>query len=37
LTFEEVSTALANNPAAVAGGEDETKALMIELLDKLEN
>lgn len=36
LTFEEVSTALANNPAAVAGGEDETKALMIELLDKLE-
>jgi len=36
LTFEEVTTALANNPAAVAGGEEETKALMIELLDKLE-
>lgn len=36
LTFEEVSTAMANNPAAVAGGEDETKMLMIELLDKLD-
>lgn len=36
LTVEEVSTALANNPAAINGDGDDTKAMIIDLIDKLE-
>jgi len=36
LTGQEVSTALANNPAALNGNDDDTKAMIIDLIDKLD-